>query len=220
MDKLLYLGFDVASPPSTSLLQAWNTDSPFFWLGYYLGGCCVTDASWPNTYSVPTLNGLGWGVRALYVDQQIAVTCPSCTPMSSCNAQTLGAAVGQDAVSLAGQVGLPAGATIFLDIEGGDLLPNYFLTYVDAWVTAVRAGNYVPGFYVTYTVQNQLYGIYAGNVLYWVAAIPCPNVQGNTPIQEPNVWQFALGQSLSYGGYSLSVDVDVAPSTGSGGIAP
>jgi len=99
-------------------------------------------------------------------------------------------------------LGLPAGVTVWLDLEGSDLTDAYATAAkINLWARAVTAAGYQPGLYVgapqPFTAA-QLYAL--GVVRYWrsPAAIPEPQC-GYCAIQ--------LWPSVTWAGLLIDIDV-------------
>lgn len=147
---MCYPGFDTADPLTTTESQDWWANSPFYWFGYYLGGCCCTSGAkgWTTSVTYSDYVGRGWGLRAIYVGHQpTSVTCSSCPSLTTSNASSYGQSDAGNAIKLAQTAGFPSGATIFLDVEAGTVSAA-LSAYVSAWSNAIRSnGTYKPGLY-------------------------------------------------------------------------
>ena len=75
----------------------------------------------------------------------------------------LGATYGANAVANAQQVGIPAGVTLWLDLEGvaAETAPAIVIEYCNAWFDAVTAAGYESGIYVGANA------VLSGEDLYW-----------------------------------------------------
>lgn len=215
---------DLAAPISAAQAQAWWTYSPYWWMGYYLGGCCAA-SSWVGAIDYPTLTGQGWGLRALYVGQQ------SCNTCLGCGCAPLTDPVGQaqqdasDAATLARKAGFPTGATIFLDLEqiGGYTLQTPLLRYLGEWLY------WLPTTYgyqaAVYTSAEQARQITATGIHppFWIACYTggtwtCPSQC--QCYDSPSVWQWQGSHAEGYGGVTLDIDSNVSDGTGAGGAEP
>ena len=171
-----YLGFDTVGPITEEAAKDWWSDSPFSWMGYYLGGCCATAGNdgWTTSISYATLNSIGWGLRALFVGYQQDGNCPRCTTtLTTSNATTLAQDGASNAAKLAAAAGFPANATIFLDVEdNGVLLGSAMQDYVKYWTEDIKnGGQYVPGIYTGPCIAHQLMDLYGDSFtdFWWIA---------------------------------------------------
>jgi hypothetical protein len=167
-------GFDTSIYPGDAAMTAWRyPTSPYYWAGYYLPAPCHRDVTWTSKYS--TLNGMGWGLAALYVGQQDWTQIPQAivvrgaretaraaesTPAEKtlarqfavCSASLLsadqGTAEAADAVAKLKADGFPDGSTVFLDVEYVSFVTTALLEYYRAWITGIlKDGHYKPGIY-------------------------------------------------------------------------
>jgi len=94
--------------------------------------------------------------------------------------QLLGQTNGQNAANNAQSIGLPAGVTVWLDLEGINTTTSNtdVINYVNAWSAPVAAAGYVPGLYVganCILTGDQLY--YDLNLAqYWKSGSNVPTV--------------------------------------------
>lgn len=197
-----YLGFDRNDYPGDDLLPALRKSFAYssYWLNNPPG---ETSNSWIGKRSSLVKNGFGFLIlfngRA---DSELKKQDPA----------TLGKADGIAATTAARKEGFPLEATIFLDQEeGGRLLPEQ-MTYLQAWIKAVRQSRYRPGIYCsgisvpdgpgkTISTAEQLHQ-QDPTLALWVVNDNCPPAPGCTtpkPLPSPAksgspyavVWQFA-----------------------------
>ena len=218
-------GCDLALAPTAAQAQAWWDASPYYWMGYYLGGCCAT-ASWVGAIDYPTLAGQGWGLRPLYVGQQTCGPCLGCAcrPLLHPTAQGRGDA--DDAATRARQVGFPPSATLYLDVEQitGYTMGQAMLEYVNEWLYWLSAEHgFGAGVYTSgaQAARIQSIGIHPP---FWIACYPGGSGYASPAacpcFPAPAVWQWGGGRPETWGGVTLTVDVDVAEGTGAGGAQP
>ena len=130
-----------------------------------------------------------------------------------------------DAVTRAAGAGVPNGSAIFLDIEYVTSVSPALLNYMSAWISAVLSdGRFRPAIYCAKSNAAMLYD--AATVAYsaaqrhdsppfWIASslgftiAAAPAAVGLT---YATVWQGLFDVSQSYGGATLTIDVDVANS--------
>ena len=222
-----YEGFDMAQPITVTEATAWWGTSPFTWMGYYLGGCCAT-TSWTGYISYSSLSQIGWGVRPIYVGQQVDDSyfgC-GCSPLTNPISQAQSDA--NNAASLAKGAGFPAGAMIYLDIEN---VPGMSITngsaiaqYINEWLYWITQGGngYAGGIYTTGAYANQINSI-GLNPVFWIACYPggtytCPT--SCTCYNYPYSWQYKDKVSRTYNNVTLTIDLDNSDSTGTGGQSP
>jgi hypothetical protein len=99
-----------------------------------------------------------------------------------------GSSAGLDAVRLARALGLPAGLTVWYDLEGWVGPSQNAVDDVNAWADVVVKAGYEPGLYVGYAdrplTPDQLWGLAV--VRYWHSCSIVPNVsrRGYCMIQE------------------------------------
>lgn len=167
-----YQGFDTSLYPGDATMAAWRPASPYDWTGYYLPAPCHKDASWSGRRAA--LEGMGWGIAAIYVGQQewegvpnlipwptgvlrtalpdrypviAEATAPTCSRTLLSTAQ--GTSEGQDAAARMAAEGFLPGSTVYLDVEYMTTVEQTMRDYVGAWIAAVLAdGRYLPGIYV------------------------------------------------------------------------
>ncbi len=164
----------------------------------YLGGPCYTGVKLTKSEAA-ALTGAGLLVGTIYVGANAVAA-------FRCGTQTLaqGRSDGAAAAALATAVGQPAGAAIYLDLQGDQVSPQAaWLAYVQGWTGAVAAAGFRPG---VYSSPEQLTVIdrqpWAGAVLlYWVARYitvgpivppPCPT----TELAFATLWQYADGTTI------------------------
>jgi len=64
-----HLGFDTYAYPGDEVMQAWKTNAPYEWVGYYLPSApCHDGVTWAGKRQ--RLADMGWGMAVIYVGQQ------------------------------------------------------------------------------------------------------------------------------------------------------
>lgn len=142
--RFQFAGFDCGAYPGDAAMTAWSGGkSPYSYVCYYLDAPCHTRKGFAPPWSGKRalLNQLGWGFIITYVGRQ----------PEGCGSEALsrdeGLVDGNDAVAETRAEGFPAGATIFLDVEGGGPLPQPYLDYFGGWIAAVIASEFTAGVY-------------------------------------------------------------------------
>ena len=102
------------------------------------------------------------------------------------------------------------------------------MNYVTTWANEVQAKGYDVGIYCNTRTADQIRNSLPG-AAFWVAHYTGDNLPvsvlepADTGVSYAGSWQFTGDSSLAYGGYPLSVDLDVSayrdPSTVSGNAA-
>lgn len=230
-----YYGFDKSDYPGDDVMQAWWTNSPFYFVGFYLAPAPHhTGTGWMNKRT--TLKSQGWGFLPIYNGRQIS---------DSNLTEQQGRTDAQNAATLARNAGFSYNTVIYLDIETGGTLPNNFLNYIKGWIDEIyhKTAEFYPGVYCSYSQTADQIKNYIGSSLgsitkFWVWNVNCPPSQGcnlNSTVPDPSgsgvsyarAWQYAQSPKPSginctgysdtqcnktYGGYPLSVDLDIATS--------
>ena len=182
----VHQGFDTSVYPGDATMRAWLPPaSPYEWTGYYLPAPCHRDASWSGTR--PTLEGMGWGIAAIYVGQQewegvpdlvpwptgvmrtaipdrfpiLAATQPTCSRTLLSAAQ--GESEGNDAAGRMAAEGFATGSTVYLDVEYMTTVDQTMKDYVAGWIAAVLLdGRYQPGIYVAKRNADEIRAVALG----------------------------------------------------------
>jgi len=217
----IYYGIDTAFYPGDDAMQAWWNSSPYVYAGFYLGPAPHhQDDSYMKKRQA--LVNQGWGLMPIYVGLQAYNS-----DKASLNTQTA-IAHAAEAVTLAVYAGFPVNTTIFLDVEppsDSQSLSTAYLNYIVTWANEVRGKGYVPAIYCHIKNADQLRGALAGDIKFWVArylktSLPTSKLTpADSTISFANIWQFAGNESLTYGGRTINVDLNVGtlrdPSKGS-----
>jgi len=102
-----YYGFDKSDYPGDDVMQAWWTNSPFYFVGFYLAPAPHhTGTGWMNKRA--TLKSQGWGFLPIYSGRQIS---------DSNLTEQQGRTDAQNAATLARNAGFSYNTVIYLDIE-------------------------------------------------------------------------------------------------------
>ncbi len=215
-------GFDACTAPSTNALQAWSA-SPYRAVGIYLGGvnrACKDgnlSASW-----VATTVSTGWNLLPLYVGLQAPCVSQSrLQRLSSTQATAVsqGRAAADDAAALAAKFGLPMGSPIYFDMEGypgnNASCTKAVQSFVNGWVTALRASSFVPGVYgsAASTIRDvSTLGSSAPDVI-WIAnwngvegVFGDPYVSDSLWPNHQRVHQYKGGHNETWGGVTINID--------------
>lgn len=175
----VFPGFDVSLYPGDAAMHAWlRPASPYHWAGYYFVAPCHRDPSWTGKFT--TLDGMGWGVTAIYVGQQDWTQIPAPPPnravdaetpatvaasanaLVTCSASLLstdqGLGEAADAVAKLVSDGFPPQSTVFLDVEYVTSVTSALLDYYRGWIRGVLTDKrYVPGVYAAKSNATTLY---------------------------------------------------------------
>jgi Domain of unknown function (DUF1906) len=198
-----YLGFDRNDYPGDASLKTLR--QTFSYAGYWInnppGG---KSNSWAGHRAA--VESAGFGFLILFNGRLYAEL------KSVPNAQRIGKADAQMAVSSAHREGFPSGAIIFLDQEqGGRMLPEQ-KAYIYAWVDGIIAAGFQAGIYCSGQVSPDKEHVITAvdirqsaggrNITYWAINDACPPSPGCAfPQRAPSpaqsgvdfaeVWQFA-----------------------------
>jgi hypothetical protein len=211
-------------------------------MGYGLAAVYVGQQTWGRTPGAPHLapvqvskrvkQRVGRGTSRLMewrtVTRTVMRRAPAPAPDATCNADFVngprGMRDGVDAIARAAHEGFPNGATIFLDLERMDMLPQAMRAYYSSWVRAVLAdGRYQPGIYVHTFNANTVYAdvkaVYrsagvASAPPFWVAKpgggfglTKLPSEVGHAFAA---VWQGVLDVEQTWAGHKIPIDVNVS----------
>lgn len=153
----------------------------------------------------------------------IEATSPSCS--SSLLTIPEGTSEATDAADKMAANGYPTGSVVYLDVEYVRTVSPQLLAYYRAWLTGILAdGRYRAGVYMAKTNAQILHDaavdVYktagrADTPIFWIAGS-----NGFTTSSDPtdiglsyaSLWQGLFDVSRFYGGWSLTIDLDVASS--------
>lgn len=230
-----HAGFDISRYPGDSALAAWKYPaSPYKWVGFYLPSPCHRDTTWSGT--LPRLRSMSWGVAAIYVGQQDWANMPSApaaspnTPSTQppsprpCQSALLtasqGAAEAGDAIAKLQAEGFPEGSVVFLNVETVKAVSPALADYYRAWMRGIlHDGRYKPGVYAAKSNADALHAITIadGGAPYsppfWVSSsggFSMSSAPRDVGLGYAQLWQGIYNVAQSYGGVTLTVDVNVA----------
>ncbi|MFF2659601.1 glycoside hydrolase domain-containing protein [Kitasatospora sp. NPDC058032] len=218
-------GFDACAAPSSDLMQAWKTSSPYGAIGIYIGGSamyCQQPNLTPEWMQKQTADG--WRFLPIFVGRQASrITGPAD-----------GVTEADNAIAKAAALGLSPGSVLYYDMEAYST-PQYTTTvlgFLSAWTNRLHERGYKSGVYssgasgINDIVKNLGSGYAIPDVLF------CANWNGKETTSDPyipdNVWvnhervrQYRGDVQETYAGYTLKIDQDfldvaVSPPPGPG----
>ena len=158
------LGFDQCEAPNQSAMSAWRRDSPYRAAGIYISGdsrACQRQTNLTPAWVTRQLEG-GWHLMPITLGPQAWCTTrerylhqvrinPS-TTSGYRSARLQGQAEAKKAVSVAQDLGIVAGSTIFYDLEAFDTRKSSACTssalwFVNSWTRQLHASGYASGYY-------------------------------------------------------------------------
>jgi hypothetical protein len=228
-------GFDTRHYPGDDAMKTWREASPYKWVGYYLQAPCFTNTSWTGKRA--SLSTAGWGLAVVYIGEQDWNAALTVAPTDSaaqavrqgthCTTMNLtpqnGAAHAAAADSAMSAEGFTKGNIIFLDVELVHAVSPALAGYVRSWVaTMLDQGHFLPGLYVHDNNARELYAV--ANAEFnrrqrrdapplWVAKASGFNIvfaPMQSGVADATVWQGVFNKSETWGGVTLTIDVDVA----------
>ena len=151
----------------------------------------------------------------------------SASTMVTCSATLLtaqqGAADAADAVAKTGAEGFAPGTAVYLDVEYVSEVAPPLAEYVRAWFDGVLAdGRFVPAIYVAKSNAAALYPVVTGAFAaahradvprFWVASssnFSLASAPTDVGLSYAAVWQGGFDRSESWGGYTRTIDQNVA----------
>ena len=206
-------GFDACAAPSSAVMSAWKSASPFGAVGIYIGGAERACAQ-PNLTAawVAQQAAAGWHFLPTYVGVQAEFS-----QITSSASQATAAA--QDAVTQAAALGFGPGTPIYYDMEAYPASQeSSALAFLSAWTTALHAAGYKSGVYSSSSsgVADLVANVtkYAMPDVIWDAlwngaantadpAIPASDWSGHH-----RAHQFLGGANATYGGDTVNIDQD------------
>ena len=245
--------FDARCAPTQDQMDAWLTSSPFWGVGIYVGGstmsCRTTatdpgqphlDASW-----VQRQMANGWRLLPIWVGPQASCHQSFADRIAPDPTSSYAAADGQGrreataAVTRAQELGIPAGTTLWYDLEGGFDLADTdcrrsALRFLSGWTLALHDLGYRSGVYSSISAgihaldnaANLSPGSYAMPDQVWYAWY---NNRSDTEVDPrwvratswpgDRVHQYTAQEVATYGGVSLTIDRN-AVELGGGSVAP
>ncbi|MER5353254.1 glycoside hydrolase domain-containing protein [Kitasatospora sp. NPDC002551] len=221
-------GFDACAAPSSDLMRAWKTNSPYGAVGIYIGGSamyCPQPNLTPDWMQRQAADG--WRFMPIYVGRQASrITSPAADGVTEAD----------NAIAKAAALGLVPGSVLYYDMEAYST-PQYtttVLTFLSAWTNRLHERGYRSGVYssgasgINDIVKNLGGGYAIPDVLF------CANWNGQATTSDPyipsGVWvnhervrQYRADVDETYGGFPLRIDhdiLDVAVTPPSGPAAP
>jgi hypothetical protein len=215
-------------------MKAWR--AKYAATAIYIGGQMMAcdygnlSASW-----VQQSEAMGWSLMPTFVGLQ--APCDSFSgKINPAQAAAQGTAAANQAISNASSLGLGAGSPIYYDMEAYDHTNagcrTAVLTFLDAWDRQLTASGYVSGVYSSAdaaVIDLQTTTRIAGHPLaepqaIWFALWDNANNLTGSPYMTSAVWpltsrskQLAGNQTVTVGGISLNIDVDLVHSAVAGG---
>jgi len=130
-----------------------------------------------------------------------------------------------DAVAKTAGDGVANGSAIFLDVEYVSSVSPELVTYISAWIAGVLAdGRFEPGIYcaksnadVIYAAAMAAYAAAGRHDVprFWIASsggFAITNAPTDVGLDYANVWQGSFEVTETWGGFTSTIDVDVADS--------
>jgi hypothetical protein len=156
--------------------------------------------------------------RSPLSSQSAAVTCSA-----SLLTTAQGMAEAADAAARAAGDGVPTGSAIFLDVEFVTSVSSALVNYMSGWITGILAdGRYKPAIYCAKSnaavVHDAATAAYAAAGRhdappFWIASstgFAITSAPTDVGLTYAAAWQGLFDVSLSWGGMSATIDVDVA----------
>ena len=239
-DGLTGYAFDARCAPTQAQMDAWLTSSPFWGVGIYIGGSMAscrpsaTDAGQPHLDPtwVSRQRANGWRVLPIWVGPQAACQ-TSYTDLIDPDptgeyaaADARGRAEASAAVTRARELGLPAGTTLWYDLEGGfdvadEDCRRSALRFLSGWTSTLHALGHRSGVYSSISAgihaldnaDNLSPGSYEMPDQVWYAWY---NGRADVDIdpqwvrsdswQGERVHQYEAHTTVAYGGVALTID--------------
>jgi len=145
-------GFDTCTAPSQATMNAWRASSPYRAVGVYISGASRSCAQ-PNLTATWVTNQTNNGWRLIPIELDYQAPCGTRTPKMSgdpATARTQGASRATSAVNAAKALGIPAGSTIYNDIEqypSNASCKAAVLSYLSGWTQRLHTLGYLSGMY-------------------------------------------------------------------------
>lgn len=224
-------GFDKCEIPTTSQLQTWWDNSPYFEVNLYIGGVSRACAnSGLNAAWVSAANNQGWNFIPTWVGLQ--APCSGFSQRMSSDPTTAynqGRSEAASAAAAAGNLGLTAGGAqtiIYLDMEAypnDSGCRNAVKSFVSGWSGRLRelghragvygsaCGSYVTDWAAITNVPDDIwpahwiYSAYNAGATVWSVACVADSYWSN----HQRIRQYAGGHNETYGGVTFNIDSDV-----------
>jgi len=239
-DGITGYAFDARCAPTQEQMDAWLTTSPFWGAGVYIGGSMVSCRTTATDVGQPHLDATwvarqranGWHLLPIWVGKQA-----SCHPLygdridptptaSYAAAEGEGRQEAAAAVVRARELGIPAGSTLWYDLEGGfdladDDCRRSALRFLSGWTQAVHDLGYRSGVYSSISAgihaldnaDNLSPGSYVMPDRVWYAwyngradSDVDPRWVRATSWDRERVHQYDAPAVATYGGVSLVID--------------
>ena len=225
-------GFDRCEAPTASNAQTWWSNSPYWYMGSYIGGSNASCGA-PSPSHVSTLNDQGWGFLPIWVGPQAPSVCQFAAYNSYIStdptvAVNQGKSQADAAAAAAIGLGFAAGTVIYYDIEGWDTGNATCNTavheFLNGWVFQLRTQHSMKaGIYGSAcssnspdwaTLPNQPDAVWLGwsTALQTVWNIVCTDDAPHRNLHWPGkrIHQHNLTHNETYGGVTLDIDSDCA----------
>jgi hypothetical protein len=224
-------GFDTCAAPSLDTMQAWWLDSPYQFVGIYIGGAgrgCAQPNLTPGWVS--QASAMGWRFEPIYFGgQSPCVNDSSLRPfaMSNDSSRTAQQAIEEATLAAHEMEGLGfapwAGNPIYKDLEsysGGQECVDATIAYTNWWTATLRGLGYLAGIYGSGSSMmrdladraadpNSLMpdAIFCGS---WdqVADTSCPNVDDGYWVFHQRGKQYRGDHNETHGGVTIDIDTD------------
>jgi hypothetical protein len=195
----------------------WKANSPFEWVGYYLGGPCHSDHSWRGKRA--HLEATGWHVLPIFLGHQGGNLCGHDDLSPARGHQD-----GLDAVGAMKADGFPGGRYVFLDVERVDTFTTQQGQYVKAWFDAVLAeGTYLAAVYVHAHNVNEVRALlnaslvahhHSATARLWIcgghAGFDITKVPADSGVADAFAWQGTLDVDKHFGSHTIHIDLNVS----------
>jgi peptidoglycan hydrolase-like protein with peptidoglycan-binding domain len=229
-------GFDACVAPSQSVMDTWNTTSPFSAIGIYVSGNSryCGDAYQPNlTASWVARNAAnGWRFIPIHVGRQVPcfVNNPQSrvqkkkmsTDVTTARAQAVGEA--QETIAALTKYGFGPGSVSYLDIEWyarTAACDNVVLEFIDAWTEYLHSQGYLSGLYSSGSAAIKVVdqarlagrpGMTFPDHLWnaWVNQVADtrggPYLSDSGWTNHQRIHQYHNGVNVTYGGKTINID--------------
>ncbi|MEO3820671.1 glycoside hydrolase domain-containing protein [Plantactinospora sp. B24E8] len=228
-------GFDTCAAPAQATMNAWRASSPYRAVGIYISGASRSCAQ-PNLTATWVSNQTSNGWRLIPIELDYQAPCGTRTPKMSGDpavARSQGTSRATAAVSAAQALGIPAGSTIYNDIEhypSNASCRAAVLSYLSGWTERLHTLGYLSGMYSSgssgvqdlcaayhdpaYTRVDHLWFAWWNDVADLDAGPYCPAEYYD---DHQRLHQYAGDVYETWGGVRMRIDrnyLDVAPGTG------
>ncbi|MBE1491704.1 glycoside hydrolase domain-containing protein [Plantactinospora soyae] len=145
-------GFDTCTAPSQSVMNTWRASSPYRAVGIYISGASRSCAQ-PNLTATWVTNQTNNGWRLIPIELDNQAPCGTRQPKMSADpttARSQGASRATSSVNAARALGIPAGSTIYNDIEqypSNASCKAAVLSYLSGWTERLHTLGYLSGMY-------------------------------------------------------------------------